>query len=181
VLLHAGIPNKTLVKPLSAAAGGGKVYSQGVAAFEDAEFKQSDVDAFDAHYGIDPVEIKVYACRNSGADPSTTHTHTHTQQGTPFPTTDPVWSLPSLLPSLETPQTPCHAHSVCVGPACLPACLQVVGPNKGGFFGEAGLDTQYITASGSGSPTYFLSQARRESRESETPRLHLNNKGVRVL
>jgi len=68
------------------------VHSQGVAAFEDAEFKQSDVDAFDKYYALPDTEIKV------------------------------------------------------------------VGPNTGGYFGEASLDTQYITASGSRAPTSFLSQ-----------------------
>lgn len=86
-----GIPNATrplLVEPLAAARG----YGQGVAAFEDAEFKQADVDAFDKFYGLPPVSIKV------------------------------------------------------------------IGPNKGGFFGEASLDTQYITAAGMPGPTYYLSQ-----------------------
>ena len=32
------------------------------------------------------------------------------------------------------------------------------GPNHGGFFGEASLDTQYIVASGAGLPSWFLSQ-----------------------
>ena len=36
--------------------------------------------------------------------------------------------------------------------------VAVVGPNDGGYFGEASLDTQYITASGRGIPTTFLSQ-----------------------
>ena len=52
-----GIPNATrplLVEPLAAARG----YGQGVAAFEDAEFKQADVDAFDKFYGLPPVSIK---------------------------------------------------------------------------------------------------------------------------
>ena len=66
--------------------------SQGVAAFEDAEFKQTDVDAFQKYY-----------------------------------------DLPS-------------------------AKINVVGPNSGGFFGEAGLDTQYITASGRGVKSFFISR-----------------------
>jgi len=88
VIAHQyGIPNAS-TRPANAA----QVSSQGVAAFEDAEFKQSDVDAFDKGYGL----------------PGTT--------------------------------------------------IKVVGPNNGGYFGEASLDTQYITASGSGAPTYFLAQ-----------------------
>ena len=66
--------------------------SQGVAAFEDAEFKQTDVDAFQKYY---------------------------------------------KLPSVK---------------------INVVGPNSGGFFGEAGLDTQYITASGRGVKSFFISR-----------------------
>eukprot|EP00935_MAST-01C_sp_MAST-1C-sp1_P000918 g918.t1 len=66
--------------------------SQGVAAFEDAQFKPSDVTAFEAAY-----------------------------------------SLPNVT-------------------------ISVKGPNNGGFFGEAGLDTQYIVASGAGIPSWFLSQ-----------------------
>eukprot|EP00467_Chlorarachnion_reptans_P001776 CAMPEP_0114525142 /NCGR_PEP_ID=MMETSP0109-20121206/22252_1 /TAXON_ID=29199 /ORGANISM="Chlorarachnion reptans, Strain CCCM449" /LENGTH=528 /DNA_ID=CAMNT_0001706675 /DNA_START=87 /DNA_END=1673 /DNA_ORIENTATION=+ len=65
--------------------------SQGVAAFEDAEFKQSDVDAFQKYYDLPSVKINV------------------------------------------------------------------VGPNSGGYFGEAGLDTQYITACGRGVKSYFIS------------------------
>ena len=66
--------------------------SQGVAAFEDAQFNPSDVTAFEAAY-----------------------------------------HLPNVT-------------------------LSVKGPNDGGFFGEAGLDTQYIVASGPGIPSWFLSQ-----------------------
>lgn len=72
--------------------GGTTLTSQGVAAFEDAEFKQTDVDAFQKAYNLPHVNISV------------------------------------------------------------------LGPNSGGFFGEAGLDTQYITSSGRGVPTWFLSQ-----------------------
>jgi hypothetical protein len=36
--------------------------------------------------------------------------------------------------------------------------VDVLGPNSGGYFGEASLDTQYITASGRGVRTWFLSQ-----------------------
>ena len=34
----------------------------------------------------------------------------------------------------------------------------VVGPNDGGYFGEASLDTQYISATGNGVQSWFLSQ-----------------------
>ena len=74
-----------------ATRGSGSV-SQGVAAFEDAEFKPTDVAAFEVAY-----------------------------------------SLPNVSFSIK-------------------------GPNNGGFFGEAGLDTQYIVASGAGVPSWFLSQ-----------------------
>ncbi|KAL1521607.1 hypothetical protein AB1Y20_021266 [Prymnesium parvum] len=66
--------------------------SQGVAAFEDAEFMPSDVAAFEAAY-----------------------------------------HLPNVT-------------------------FSVKGPNDGGYFGEASLDTQYIAASGAGVPSWFLSQ-----------------------
>ena len=69
----------------------GKV-SQGVAAFEDAEFKPSDVAAFEVAY---------------------------------------------QLPNVS---------------------FAVSGPNDGGYFGEASLDTQYIAASGAGVPSWFVSQ-----------------------
>lgn len=36
--------------------------------------------------------------------------------------------------------------------------FSVVGPDDGGYLGEASLDTQYITASAPGAPSYFLSQ-----------------------
>lgn len=36
--------------------------------------------------------------------------------------------------------------------------LGVVGPNDGGYFGEAGLDSQYITATGRGVPTWFIAR-----------------------
>ena len=65
---------------------------QGIAAFEDAQFRQTDVTAFDKAYGLPHVTVKVS------------------------------------------------------------------GPNDGGYFGEAGLDTQYLPASGRGLPTWFLSQ-----------------------
>jgi tripeptidyl-peptidase-1 len=74
-----------------ATMGSGKM-SQGVAAFEDAQFRPSDVAAFEVAY-----------------------------------------SLPNVT-------------------------FSVKGPNKGGFFGEASLDTQYIAASGAGIPSWFLSQ-----------------------
>ena len=66
--------------------------AQGVAAFEDAEFKQEDVNDFQKYY---------------------------------------------KLPSVN---------------------IGVVGPNNGGYFGEAGLDTQYITASGRNVKSFFISQ-----------------------
>jgi len=69
----------------------GKV-SQGVAAFEDAEFKPSDVAAFEVAY---------------------------------------------KLPNVS---------------------FAVSGPNDGGYFGEASLDTQYIAASGAGVSSWFISQ-----------------------
>ena len=43
------------------------------------------------------------------------------------------------------------------------AALQVVGPNNGGYFGEAGLDTQRITASARGVASCFLLCCRRSS------------------
>ena len=86
----------------SAKVGSGRV-SQGVAAFEDAEFKPSDVAAFEAAY-----------------------------------------SLPNVSFSIQ-------------------------GPNDGGFFGEAGLDTQYIAASGAGLPSWFLSQVALPSRPHAHP------------
>ena len=83
-----GIPNHTQVqRPL-----GDGSWSQGVAAFEQAEFKQTDVDAFDKAYDL------------------------------------------------------------------LDTTVKVKGPNNGGYFGEASLDTQYITAFGSGAETWFLAQ-----------------------
>ena len=36
--------------------------------------------------------------------------------------------------------------------------VQVVGPNKGGYYGEASLDTQYIFSTGSGVSTYYIAQ-----------------------
>jgi len=72
--------------------GGRTSTSQGVAAFEQAEFRPSDVAAFEAHY-----------------------------------------KLPSVA-------------------------FQVKGPNDGGYFGEAGLDTQYIVTSGRGVPSWFIAQ-----------------------
>lgn len=66
--------------------------SQAVAAFEDAEFKQSDCDEFLSNYSL----------------PAT------------------KWG--------------------------------VIGPNNGGYFGEAGLDTQYLPATGSGIQSYFVSR-----------------------
>jgi tripeptidyl-peptidase-1 len=65
--------------------------AQGVAAFEDAEFKQEDVNDFQIFYNLPSVNIGV------------------------------------------------------------------VGPNNGGYFGEAGLDTQYITASGRKIKSFFIS------------------------
>lgn len=72
--------------------GGRSATSQGVAAFEQAQFVPSDVAAFETHY-----------------------------------------KLPEVI-------------------------VQVNGPNKGGYFGEAGLDTQYIVASGRGVPSWFIAQ-----------------------
>eukprot|EP00051_Salpingoeca_urceolata_P029799 m.491036 g.491036 ORF g.491036 m.491036 type:complete len:585 (+) comp29051_c0_seq1:231-1985(+) len=66
--------------------------SQAVAAFEDAQFRSSDVATFQHTYNLPPVTIKV------------------------------------------------------------------LGPNNGGYFGEASLDTQYITASGRGVETWFVAQ-----------------------
>lgn len=37
-----------------------------------------------------------------------------------------------------------------------PVKISVDGPNSGGYFGEASLDTQYITASGRGVKSYFI-------------------------
>eukprot|EP00945_MAST-04E_sp_MAST-4E-sp1_P005167 g5167.t1 len=39
-----------------------------------------------------------------------------------------------------------------------PVIIGVNGPNKGGYFGEASLDTQYITASGRGVKSFFVAQ-----------------------
>jgi len=75
----------------SATLGSGRI-AQGVAAFEDAQFKPSDVAAFEAAYHLPNVSFSVK------------------------------------------------------------------GPNDGGYFGEASLDTQYIAASGAGIPSWFLSQ-----------------------
>eukprot|EP00949_MAST-11_sp_MAST-11-sp1_P001914 g1914.t1 len=36
--------------------------------------------------------------------------------------------------------------------------VSVIGPNNGGFFGEASLDTQYIFSSGGGVDTYFIAR-----------------------
>ena len=36
--------------------------------------------------------------------------------------------------------------------------VKIVGPNKGGYYGEASLDTQYIFSTGSGVSTYFIAQ-----------------------
>jgi len=36
--------------------------------------------------------------------------------------------------------------------------FQVNGPNDGGYFGEAGLDTQWITATGQGVPSWWIAQ-----------------------
>lgn len=72
--------------------GGRSRISQGVAAFEGAQFTQTDVDAFQKAYNLPPVQI------------------------------------------------------------------EVKGPNNGGYFGEAGLDTQYIAASGRGVASWYLSQ-----------------------
>jgi len=66
--------------------------SQGIAAFEDAEFKQTDLELF----------LKTY-------------------------------NLTSLT-------------------------IDILGPNDGGYFGEATLDTQYILATGENIKTWFLSQ-----------------------
>ena len=66
--------------------------AQGVAAFEQAEFRPADVAAFQKAYKLPPVKIVVD------------------------------------------------------------------GPNSGGYFGEASLDTQYITASGRGVKSYFIAQ-----------------------
>eukprot|EP01062_Namystynia_karyoxenos_P076404 TRINITY_DN7483_c0_g1_i1.p1 TRINITY_DN7483_c0_g1~~TRINITY_DN7483_c0_g1_i1.p1 ORF type:complete len:559 (+),score=176.86 TRINITY_DN7483_c0_g1_i1:80-1678(+) len=76
----------------SGAAGSSRSPSQGVAGFEQAQFKQSDVDAFQKKYGLPAVKVGV------------------------------------------------------------------VGPNDGGYFGEASLDTQYITATGRGVPTWFIAR-----------------------
>jgi len=78
---------------LGADAVGGKTHtSQGVAAFEDAQFLPADVAAFEK-----------------------------------------VYDLPSVV-------------------------FGVNGPNDGGYYGEAGLDTQYIVSTGRGVPSWFLSQ-----------------------
>lgn len=61
---------------------------QGVAAFEDAEFKPSDVAQFQKDYNLTDVVVSI------------------------------------------------------------------LGPNNGGYYGEAGLDTQYIFSTGSGIPTW---------------------------
>ena len=76
----------------SSDAGGKTATGQGVAAFEDAQFRQEDVTNFQKKYNLPAVDVAV------------------------------------------------------------------VGPNNGGYFGEASLDTQYITASGRGIATTFLSQ-----------------------
>ena len=36
------------------------------------------------------------------------------------------------------------------------ATMSVLGPNSGGYFGEASLDTQYIFATGNGVPGWFI-------------------------
>ena len=36
--------------------------------------------------------------------------------------------------------------------------MSVLGPNSGGYFGEASLDTQYIFATGNAVPGWFISQ-----------------------
>jgi len=77
--------------PTDQRPGFGK-HSQAVAAFEDAEFKPSDVAQFQADYNLTAIKV------------------------------------------------------------------QVIGPNNGGYYGEASLDTQYIFSTGSGIDTYFLSQ-----------------------
>lgn len=74
------------------AVGGKTKTSQGVAAFEDAQFLPTDVAAFEKAY-----------------------------------------DLPSVV-------------------------FGVNGPNDGGYYGEAGLDTQYIVSTGRGVPSWFLSQ-----------------------
>lgn len=66
--------------------------TQAVAAFEDAEFKQSDSDTFQQTYNLSSVKIKV------------------------------------------------------------------LGPNSGGFFGEATLDTEYIVATGRNLTTWYIAQ-----------------------
>eukprot|EP01065_Artemidia_motanka_P026639 TRINITY_DN317_c0_g1_i1.p1 TRINITY_DN317_c0_g1~~TRINITY_DN317_c0_g1_i1.p1 ORF type:complete len:549 (+),score=150.64 TRINITY_DN317_c0_g1_i1:83-1648(+) len=66
--------------------------SQGIAAFEQAQFHQSDVDIFQKHYNIPAVKI------------------------------------------------------------------QVDGPNDGGYFGEASLDTQYIMSTGRAIGTWFIAR-----------------------
>eukprot|EP00041_Stephanoeca_diplocostata_P041757 m.8749 g.8749 ORF g.8749 m.8749 type:complete len:580 (+) comp6714_c0_seq1:18-1757(+) len=67
-------------------------HSQGVAAFEDAQFIPADVAEFQANFSLSDVKV------------------------------------------------------------------QVLGPNKGGYYGEASLDTQYIFSTGSGVDTWFLAQ-----------------------
>lgn len=66
--------------------------SQGIAAFEDAQFVQTDVFKFQHDYNLSQVNISV------------------------------------------------------------------IGPNNGGYYGEASLDTQYIFSTGKGVPTYFIAR-----------------------
>ena len=88
VVIRAKYGNK--LPPSGGRPGLGK-HSQGIAAFEDAQFLPSDVETFQRDYNLSRVNISV------------------------------------------------------------------LGPNKGGFFGEAGLDTEYIFSTGSGVDTWFLS------------------------
>lgn len=74
------------------AIGGRTETSQGVAMFEEAEFRQTDVTAFQNAYDLPNVEF------------------------------------------------------------------QINGPNDGGYFGEAGLDTQWITATGRGVPSWWIAR-----------------------
>jgi hypothetical protein len=62
--------------------------------------------------------------------------------------------LPSDATTFQTFQSECKLPK---------AALEVVGPNNGGYFGEAGLDTQWITASARGVASCFLLCCRRSS------------------
>ena len=88
--------------------GGKTSTSQGVAAFEDAEFRPQDVSAFQDAYDIPEIKFQVIG-----------------PNGT-------------LLKHKKYK-------------------LKLTTTTDGGYFGEAGLDTQYITASGRGVPSWFLS------------------------